>query len=257
MVGSGRESRKDNDLFFTCGLIDYIARKTKNVRADVVNQLGKKRIEKIYDLADEAQAKDFEEIILLPRLGHEERKADAREANCEEFGYTHRVCANDGCTYEYITDYVPATVHVWVDDAVNSEAATCTKDGVDVKYCANPGCKETIRTVIPALGHVNAKGEVLADSCTDAATDRKCVHEGCNYAGGIVPQSHKAVKNITIPATCQEYKREVEMCSDCGKVLSTKTFESEGKADHSYGEWTITKQPTAKTEGEKERVCSV
>lgn len=29
MVGSGRESRKDNDLFFTCGLIDYIARKTK------------------------------------------------------------------------------------------------------------------------------------------------------------------------------------------------------------------------------------
>ena len=39
MVGSGRESRKDNDLFFTCGLIDYIARKTKNVRADVVNQL--------------------------------------------------------------------------------------------------------------------------------------------------------------------------------------------------------------------------
>lgn len=47
MVGSGRESRKDNDLFFTCGLIDYIARKTKNVRADVVNQLGKKRIEKI------------------------------------------------------------------------------------------------------------------------------------------------------------------------------------------------------------------
>ena len=47
MVGSGRESRKDNDLFFTCGLIDYIARKTKNVRADVVNQLGKKRIEQV------------------------------------------------------------------------------------------------------------------------------------------------------------------------------------------------------------------
>lgn len=48
----GRESRKDNDLFFTCSLIDYIARKTKNVRADVVNALGKKRLEKIYDLAD-------------------------------------------------------------------------------------------------------------------------------------------------------------------------------------------------------------
>ena len=38
----GRESRKDNDLFYTCSLIDYIARKTNNRRADVVNTLGKK-----------------------------------------------------------------------------------------------------------------------------------------------------------------------------------------------------------------------
>lgn len=49
---TGRESRKDNDLFFTCSLIDYIGRKTKNTRADVVNALGKKRLGKIYDLAD-------------------------------------------------------------------------------------------------------------------------------------------------------------------------------------------------------------
>ena len=44
---NGREARKDNDLFFTCALIDYIARKTKNTRADVVNALGKKRLDKI------------------------------------------------------------------------------------------------------------------------------------------------------------------------------------------------------------------
>ena len=52
MAGEGRESKKDNDLFYTCSLIDYIARKTKNTRADVVNTLGKQRIDKIYDLAD-------------------------------------------------------------------------------------------------------------------------------------------------------------------------------------------------------------
>ena len=38
MVGLGREDKKDNDLFYTCSLIDYISRKTKNIRADVVNQ---------------------------------------------------------------------------------------------------------------------------------------------------------------------------------------------------------------------------
>ena len=48
----GRESRKDNDLFFTCAFIDYIARKTKNTRAAVVNALGKERLERIYELAD-------------------------------------------------------------------------------------------------------------------------------------------------------------------------------------------------------------
>ena len=52
MIGEGRESKKDNDLFYTCSLIDYIARKTKNIRADIVNNLGKKNLEKIYDLAD-------------------------------------------------------------------------------------------------------------------------------------------------------------------------------------------------------------
>lgn len=52
MVGSGRESKKENDLFYICSLIDYIARKTKNIRTDVVNQLGKRNLKKIYELAD-------------------------------------------------------------------------------------------------------------------------------------------------------------------------------------------------------------
>lgn len=49
---TGREGRKENDLFFTCSLIEYIARKTKNKRSDVANALGKEKIEKIYELAD-------------------------------------------------------------------------------------------------------------------------------------------------------------------------------------------------------------
>ncbi|MFR7593038.1 MAG: hypothetical protein ACLUVC_16645 [Longibaculum sp.] len=52
MANMGRESTKDNNLFFTCSLIEYIARKTKNRRKDVVSALDKKNISKIYDLAD-------------------------------------------------------------------------------------------------------------------------------------------------------------------------------------------------------------
>ena len=48
----GREDKKSNDLFFTCSLIDYIARKTKNKRSAVVDALGRTFIQKIFELAD-------------------------------------------------------------------------------------------------------------------------------------------------------------------------------------------------------------
>ena len=48
----GRESRRANDIFFVCSLVDYIARKTKNRRSDVVEALGPQRLGRIVELAD-------------------------------------------------------------------------------------------------------------------------------------------------------------------------------------------------------------
>lgn len=62
MENMGRESKKDNALFFTCSLIDYIARKTKNTRSEVVNALGKKNLAKIYDLADVYHSDNIERV---------------------------------------------------------------------------------------------------------------------------------------------------------------------------------------------------
>ncbi|MGN0263767.1 MAG: hypothetical protein ACI4DX_05180 [Oliverpabstia sp.] len=58
----GRENPKENDLFFTCSLIEFISRKTKNRRVDVVNALGKSSIEKIYDLADVYHSDNIETV---------------------------------------------------------------------------------------------------------------------------------------------------------------------------------------------------
>ncbi|MCQ2409964.1 MAG: hypothetical protein MJ068_05420 [Clostridia bacterium] len=49
---NGREDRKSNDLFYTCSLIAYISRKTKNKPSDTVRFLGEDNLNKIYDLAD-------------------------------------------------------------------------------------------------------------------------------------------------------------------------------------------------------------
>lgn len=49
---SGREDKKSNDLFYTCSLIGYIARKTNNKPSHIVSMLGEECIAKIYELAD-------------------------------------------------------------------------------------------------------------------------------------------------------------------------------------------------------------
>lgn len=48
----GREDKKANDLFFTCSLIAYIARKTKNKPTVIVDYLGEDTINRIHELAD-------------------------------------------------------------------------------------------------------------------------------------------------------------------------------------------------------------
>ena len=62
MNALGKKDLKKFMICFTCSLIDYIARKTRNTRADVVNALGKKRLEKIYDLADVYHSDNIERV---------------------------------------------------------------------------------------------------------------------------------------------------------------------------------------------------
>ena len=56
------ESQKDNDLFFTCSLIEHIARKTRNTKKYVIDRLGKENINKIYDLAEVYHSENIEKV---------------------------------------------------------------------------------------------------------------------------------------------------------------------------------------------------
>lgn len=57
-----REDKKANDLFFVCSLIEYIARKTLNERAFIVNTLGREEILKIYNLAEVYHCENIDKI---------------------------------------------------------------------------------------------------------------------------------------------------------------------------------------------------
>ena len=54
--------KEQNDYFYVCSLIEYIARETKNKRGTIVNSLGKKGIEKqLYD-AEVNHCLSFEQV---------------------------------------------------------------------------------------------------------------------------------------------------------------------------------------------------
>lgn len=116
MVGIGRESKKDNDLFFTCGLIDYIARKTKNTRSYVVNQLGKQRLEKIYDLADVYHCDNIDQVSedFIEEAGIQEGEFD----NVGECGYSIPSHWDIGKVYKRLIKQVAQDKNISIIDAL-------------------------------------------------------------------------------------------------------------------------------------------
>lgn len=83
---TGRENPKENDLFFLCSLIEYIGRRTKNQRGLIVNALGKKELQHVYDYADVYHCENIDkvsdELIEKHQIleGHYDNIADARYA---------------------------------------------------------------------------------------------------------------------------------------------------------------------------------
>lgn len=136
----GRESKQDNDLFYVCSLVDYIARRTKNVRKDVVNQLGKKRLEKIYELADVYHCDMIERVgeDFIEEAGIEEGTFD----NVGECGYAIPSHWDIGKVYKRLVKMVAAEEGLEIVDALvkvyNSFISAKIDDYNSSVYYENP-----------------------------------------------------------------------------------------------------------------------
>ena len=56
------EKTSENNLFFVCSLIEYIARKTKNTKKYIVQKLGKDKVSKIYDLVEVYHSENIDKV---------------------------------------------------------------------------------------------------------------------------------------------------------------------------------------------------
>ena len=126
---NGREDKKQNDLFFVCSLIDYIARQTKNKRKAVVNALGREELEHLYDLADVYHSENMDKITheLISKY-HISKGGFDNVADCQyrvpthwDMGKVYHRLIADICKVESksIIDALIEVYNSWISDSID------------------------------------------------------------------------------------------------------------------------------------------
>lgn len=189
-------------------------------------------------------------------------------AGCTTEGTEIRTCAT--CGYEQ-TQAIPATGHTYGEWTVTTEP-TCTEKGVESRTCENCGNTET--RAVDELGH-NFSADWSSDAnghrheCTrcDAVADEAAhafgdwqVKQAAGCADGIEAR-YCTVCNYeetrAIPGTghqpASEWSSDASghwhACANCDDRLDL--------AEHTFGDWMVTADPTEETAGSKERTCEV
>lgn len=119
--------KNNNDLFFTCSLIEYIGRKVKRTRREVVDFLGKERIERIYEYADVFHCEPIEKVA---KEFIEESKINAgtfdNERSCEytipdywDIGEVYERLIEDCYGDEEIVKGIWEVYHSWIDEHIS------------------------------------------------------------------------------------------------------------------------------------------
>lgn len=165
------------------------------------------------------------EAQLIPALGHDRKKTEAKEPTCTEAG-----------NKEYWT-------------CSRCRKAFADKDGQSV---VNP--KDLI---VPALGHSYSNWTTKDPTCTvDGSMERTCTREDCGATESkkIAATGHTYITDQK-EATCTEDGYTREICAVC-KEENPGSKQVVKAGGHSFGEWEITEEATCTLNGEKSRTCS-
>ena len=151
--------------------------------------------------------------------------------------------------------------HAYATEIRNVVAATTETEGyTGDTYCK--GCGAMIRkgSVIPKLDHEHSmvKTDAKAATCTEAGNIE---YYTCSVCGKLYKDANGTVEitlaETVVEATGHQYGSEYKHsdtehwkeCTVCGEKTDV--------AEHTFGEWVITKEATATSDGSRERTCSV
>ena len=122
--------KNNSALFYTCSLIEYIGRKKKQKRSDLVKIMGKKTIERIYNYSDvfhcepiEKTADDFITALNIPE-GYFDNVAKCRYTVPDYWTigevYSRLIEDISEDDESHIIDRLIAVYTSWIDDAISN-----------------------------------------------------------------------------------------------------------------------------------------
>lgn len=204
---------------------------------------------------------NYEEYEWIEPLGHEWSKEGTvtQEQSCENPEITTYKCERTdiwpACKATKQVETKPALGHTWDEGKITKEA-TCTEKGVKTYTCSR--CGETKTEEIPLLKHDYEEQIVKPATCISTGiANYVCKNCGQKIQRKLPITDHTRVVKNQKEATCGAagYTGDT-YCSVCNKKLeSGETIPK--LSEHTWGEWTITNQPTCKTYGVKQRRCKV
>jgi hypothetical protein len=136
-----QEKIYDNDLFFTCSIIEYIARLTKNERSVIVNAIGKNGIDRIYQDAEVMHCENIEAVAneLISDYNISIGKFD-NIAECEKANLRVPLFWDIGRVYMDLILRLKGEIIDTLIEVYNSYIAKCIDDyNIGFYYCT-PEC---------------------------------------------------------------------------------------------------------------------
>lgn len=196
---------------------------------------------------------------VIPALGHTETEVkDAAEATCTEAGYTGdtycKVCSEKIAEGEAIK----ALGHTYVDKVIEP---TCGDKGYTEHTCSACGDVKKDTVTDPTGEHTWGEWATTKEpTCgEDGEQKRECtVCDG--YEEKLLERTgahewDEANAEITKAPTCSENGEQKLKCKNCNFEKVDSNVPPTG--EHTWGEWSTTKEATVEAEGEQARSCSV
>ena len=138
----GRMSSQENDIFYTCGLIAFIARLSKNHPHYIAQKLGHENIAEINNLADVLHSENIEAVA--DRYIHDTNITNGNFDNIAECQFTTPSHWDIAKVYKrlvmQIINYEKCTEAKAIAKAYESPVCMLIEDYNSSFYYENPGC---------------------------------------------------------------------------------------------------------------------